>query len=175
MSGAGLLRLRQLLADRYDVLRAQVARRLGGSAEMAGDALHDAYLRVAGRDDLDAVRHPQAYLVNAAVHAGIDRIRSETRLVADCEIDALFELPDEGAQPDRVALERARMDLLMQVMDELSPRQRALLIESRVNGIETAELAARWGISVVMVRREIQTAHHYCLDALERLWGGRGA
>ena len=43
MSGAGLANLRRLVAERYEALRRQVARRLGGASDLAGDALHDAY------------------------------------------------------------------------------------------------------------------------------------
>lgn len=171
-SNQGLGRLRRLLAERYDTLRAQVAMRLGSSAEMAGDALHDAYVRLAGRDDLDHVQHPHTYLVNAAVHTAIDRMRSDSRLVSEAEIEGLFELPYEGPGPDRVLAGRVEMEQVVGVLDGLPPRQRALLVEYRVNGTPTSELAERWGISQVMVRREIQTAHARCLEAMDRL-GGR--
>ena len=95
MSGAGLAALRRLIAERYDALRNQVSRRLGGASDLAGDALHDAYLRLSARDDLDGVRHPQTYLVNTAVHAAIDRIRQDTRLLSESEVSEFFELEDE--------------------------------------------------------------------------------
>lgn len=169
MSSAGLRKLRELLAERYDMLKTQVARRLGSSSDMAGDALHDAYVRLAGRDDLDKVQHPQTYLVNTAVNGAIDRIRSDARLVSDTEIDDLFELPYDGPGPDRLIDGRASMERMLQVLDTLPPRRCALLIEYRVHGTGTSELAERWGISRVMVRREIQAAHSACLEAMAKL------
>lgn len=168
MSGVGLGKLRQILTERYDALKTQVARRLGSSSEMAGDALHDAYVGLAGRDDLDKVQYPQTYLVNAAVNGAIDRIRSDARLVSDTEIDDLFELPSDGPGPERVIDGHARMEQMLKVLDTLPPRRCALLIEYRVHGVETSELAKRWGISRVMVRREIQAAHSACLEAMAK-------
>jgi RNA polymerase sigma-70 factor, ECF subfamily len=167
MSSKGLLRLKAVLVERYEAMRSQVAHRLGGSGDMAADALHEAYVRLAGRDDLDSVRYPQTYLVNTAVHAAIDRLRSDTRLVSDEEIDGLFDVADEGAGPARTVQGRRDMDRMLDVLEDLPPRQRALLVESRVNGTPRAELARRWGISVTLVGREIQAAHRHCARALE--------
>ena len=82
MSRKGVERLQQLITQGYDALRRQVAYRLGGSSDMASDALHEAYVRLASQDNLDEVRHPHAYLVNTAVNVAIDRIRSDARLLA---------------------------------------------------------------------------------------------
>ena len=109
MSGAGLAALRRLIAERYDALRNQVSRRLGGASDLAGDALHDAYLRLSARDDLDGVRHPQTYLVNTAVHAAIDRIRQDTRLLSESEVSEFFELEDETPGPAEIAQSRSDM------------------------------------------------------------------
>ncbi|SHH49083.1 RNA polymerase sigma factor [Pollutimonas bauzanensis] len=169
MSGSGSGKLRELLTERYDLLKTQVARRLGSSSDMAGDALHDAYVRLLGRDDFDKVQHPQTYLVNAAVNGAIDQIRRDARLVSDTEIDGLFELPCDGPGPERVIAGHARMERMLKVLEALPPRRCALLIEYRVHGTETSELAKRWGISRVMVRREIQAAHSVCLEAMAKL------
>jgi len=169
MKDSGLGRLRTLIVERYDQLKAQVAQRLGSSGDLAGDALHEAYARLASRDDLDTVQHPQTYLVNSAVNATIDRIRSDARLVGEDEIGSLFELVYEGPGPERVTEGRQEMDLMMEILDTLPPRQCSLLIDFRVHGVDTEELAQRWGISRVLVRREIQTAHKACLAAVEKL------
>ncbi|SAI54654.1 ECF family sigma factor [Bordetella ansorpii] len=167
MSDNGVSRLRLLITERYDALRAQVARRLGNSSEMAGDALHDAYLRLSGRDDLDLVQFPQTYLVNTAVHVAIDRMRADSRLVSEEEVEALFGPVDESADPGRQAEGRSRLAALVRIMDELPPRQRALLVETRVHGRTRTELAKCWGISAAMVGREVLEAHRYCMKALK--------
>ncbi|MEI2417303.1 sigma-70 family RNA polymerase sigma factor [Orrella sp. JC864] len=173
MSGQpGLLRLHRLLAERYEALRAQIAHRLGGATDMAEDALHDAYVRLASLKDLDEVKHPRSYLVNTAVNSAIDRIRSEVRLVGEDEIEALFE---QGRAvhpaPEREIMGRERAQHVMAAIATLTPRQSALLLAYRVHGEDTDVLARRWGISRGMVRREIRQANAVCLDALARYDG----
>lgn len=172
MSGEGLARLQRLLAQGYDTLRLQVARRLGGSADMAADALHDAYVRLASRDDLDQVRHPHTYLVNTAVNSAIDRIRSDARLLGDDEIEAVFEQARQ-AQPglDAELAARQRLASVVDALSGLPPRQSALLVANRLNGEDVESLARQWGISTRMVRREIQKATEACMAALDRLDG----
>ena len=112
MSGAGLANLRRLVAERYEALRRQVARRLGGASDLAGDALHDAYLRLSARDDLDDVRHPQTYLVNTAVHVAIDRIRQDVRLLSESEVSEFFDVQDDAPGPGGIAESRSDICLL---------------------------------------------------------------
>lgn len=169
MSESGLSRLRQLIVERYDQLKAQVAHRLGSSSDLAADALHEAYVRLATRDDLDQVRFPQTYLINSAVNATIDQIRKDARLVNESEIGALFELVYEGPDPERMLVGRDLVERTIQILDALPPRQCALLIEHRVHGVDTADLAKRWGISRIQVRREIQAAHKTCLAAMQEI------
>ncbi|WP_445658373.1 RNA polymerase sigma factor [Achromobacter sp. NCFB-sbj8-Ac1-l] len=168
MSGAGLANLRRLVAERYEALRRQVARRLGGASDLAGDALHDAYLRLSARDDLDEVRHPQTYLVNTAVHVAIDRIRQDVRLLSESEVSEFFDVQDDAPGPAGIAESRSDMDHMFKALDALTPRQRDILIAARVAGLSRPDLAKRWGISVRLVGRELQTAHEHCVRAMAR-------
>lgn len=168
MSGAGLANLRRLVAERYEALRRQVARRLGGASDLAGDALHDAYLRLSARDDLDEVRHPQTYLINTAVHVAIDRIRQDVRLLSESEVSEFFDVQDDAPGPAGIAESRSDMDHMFKALDALTPRQRDILIAARVEGLSRPDLAKRWGISVRLVGRELQTAHEHCVRAMAR-------
>ena len=168
MSGAGLAALRRLIAERYDAIKHQVSRRLGGASDLAGDALHDAYLRLSARDDLDAVRHPQSYLVNTAVHVAIDRIRQDVRLLSESEVSEFFDVADTGPGPDVVMQSRSDLAQMFKALDALTPRQRDILLAARVEGLSRPDLAKRWGISVRLVGRELQTAHEHCVRAMAR-------
>ncbi|WP_454673227.1 RNA polymerase sigma factor [Achromobacter pestifer] len=168
MSGAGLAALRRLIADRYDAIKHQVARRLGGASDMAGDALHDAYMRLSLRDDLDTVRHPQSYLVNTAVHVAIDRIRQDVRLLSESEVSEFFDVADASPGPEDVTQSRSDMNQMIKALDTLTPRQRDILLAARVEGLSRLDLAKRWGISVRLVGRELQTAHEHCVRAMGR-------
>lgn len=166
MSGKDLARLRRLFTERYDALRSLVARRIGAPPELAGDALHDAYIRLTDKNGLDGVRHPQSYLVNTAVHAAIDRMRTDTLLLSDAELNEFFDVEDEAAGPAETVHARHDLDRMFKVLDELPPRQRDILIGARLHEVPRVELAKRWGISVRLVGRELQTAHEFCLKAM---------
>ncbi|ARP95376.1 RNA polymerase sigma factor [Bordetella genomosp. 13] len=167
MSTGGLAELRRLLVERYDTIKAQLTRRLG-SAELAGDALHDAWLRLAAKDSLEEVRYPQAYLVNTAMHAAIDRMRGQAHELNEGEVQALFDLADPGAGPAAAAQARLELARVVDAMESLPPRQRDILFSMRVEGATREELARRYGISVRMVARELRTAHEYCARQMRR-------
>lgn len=163
----GLPELRKLFVERYESMKAHLARRLG-SAEMAGDALHDAYIRLATREPGEAVRHPQAYVLNAAVHAAIDRMRSQARELSASEIDALYEIEDAAPGPAETAAARLDLEQMVKAMEALPPRQRDILFSSRVEGLSREDLAKRWGISPRMVNKELQAAHEFCVRQMRR-------
>lgn len=167
MSGKGLAQLRHLFTQRYDTLRLRVARRLGSAGDMAGDALHEAYVRLAEKADLDEVRHPQSYLLNTAVHVAIDQLRGESRVLSEAEVADFLDVPDEAAGPAETAEARGEMDRMFAALAELPPRQRDIFLSARVHGVPRAELAKRWGISLRQVGRELQAAHEFCLQALK--------
>lgn len=163
---SSLQQLKRLLSERYDTLKAQVAYKLGGASDMAGDALHDAFMQLSSHNNLDQVQHPHSYLVTSALHTAIDQLRSDARWVSTAEIDALFELPDQQPGPEEQLEAKQQLQQLMQALEALPARQCALLIDARVHGLSSAELAQKWNISASMVRREIRQAHQFCLQAL---------
>lgn len=167
MTVAGLTDLRRVLVERYDALKVQLTRRLG-SAELAGDALHDTWVRLAGRDDVGDVRHPQAYLINTAMHAAIDRLRSQARELNEDEVQSLFDLSDPAAGPAQSVQARRELQRVVDAMQALPPRQRDILFSVRVDGATREDLARRYGISVRMVARELQAAHEYCSRQMRR-------
>lgn len=165
--GKGLTELRRVLTERYATLRSQVARRLGGPEELAEDALHDAYVRLAGKEGFENVAHPQSYLVSTAVHAAIDRLRGDHRLLSETEVADFFDVADDAAGPDQTAHARHDLARMFAVLDGLPARQRDILVSARVHEVPRAELARRWGISLAMVGRELQAAHRYCARAMD--------
>ncbi|AEC18819.1 sigma-24 [Pusillimonas sp. T7-7] len=169
MSVKGLAELRRLFTERYDVLKAHLTRRLG-SSELASDALHDAYVRLTDRADLDLdqVRHPQSYVLNTAVNGAIDRLRSEARLLNSDEIDVLLDFADPAPGPAQQVQAQFDLEYAVQALDALPPRQRDILYSARVEGLTLVELSKRWGISTRMVSRELQAAHEFCAEHMKR-------
>jgi RNA polymerase sigma factor (sigma-70 family) len=168
MTQAGWAVLQQLLLARYDELKRLLTRHLG-SPELAGDALHDTWLRLQRGGELDQVRSPDTYLLRMAINMGRDNLRAENRLVSTTDAKALLGIADEAPDAERDAEARSELRLLTAIMAELPPRQKAILLAARVEGLGRSEIAKRYGVSVRYVHRELQAAHDYCAERLEKI------
>lgn len=167
MSESGLSALRRLLLLRYDDLKARLTRRLG-SAELAGDALQDTWLRLQDYNGIVTVRHADAYLFRTAVNIATDRRRAEARRLTTDEVDALLNIADDTPDPMRITQARSELQALEAIMLELPSRQRAILLAARLEEMPRREIAKRFRISVRLVQRELQEAQDYCAARLRR-------
>ncbi|MCK9913004.1 RNA polymerase sigma factor [Microbacteriaceae bacterium K1510] len=167
MTETSFAALRRLLLLRYDDLKARLTRRLG-SAELAGEALQDTWLRLEDGSGVAAVRHADAYLFQVAVNIARDRRRAEVRRLTTTEVEALLDVADEMPDQTRVAEARSELRALETVMAELPPRQRAILLAARLDELPRRDIAKRFRISVRLVQRELQEAQDYCAARLRR-------
>ncbi|MBO4224088.1 RNA polymerase sigma factor [Bradyrhizobium neotropicale] len=171
MTQAGWAALQQILLLRYEELKRRLTRRLG-SAELAGDALHDTWLRLERGGDLAQVRSPDTYLFQVAINVARDNLRAENRLVSTSDAKVLLGIADEAPDAERDAESRSDLRVLMAVMAELPPRQKAILLAARVEGLGRSEIARRYRVSVRYVHRELQAAQDYCAERLEKIAAG---
>ena len=161
MKDGGLASLRKSLVTHYDRLKRRLSARLGND-ELAGDALQDAYLKLDGVAAPEAVRQPEAYIYRMAFHIAADYARSGDERLTRAEADEILGLtrrrarsgPDRGgpagaADPDAGAGAHAGAPARDPAGG--APGRR-----------HAKELAARHGISVRMVERELQHAQAYC-------------
>jgi RNA polymerase sigma-70 factor (ECF subfamily) len=170
MSDTTLAALRQRLIQGYDELKLRLTQRLG-SAELAGDALQDTWLRLARMQAVGAVRSPGNYLFRIALNVARDRRAADGRHLSTTEIDSLLELADDAPDPARAVEARASLRALEAVMAELPPRQREILLAARLDGLPRREIANRLGISLRLVEKELQRAQEYCLAQRDRTGG----
>lgn len=171
MTEASLALIRRLLVERYDELKRRLTRRLG-SSDLAGEALQDAWLRIAQVDSVGMVRNPGNYVFGVAMNAARDRLRNaDSRALSAAEVDGLLEIADGAPDPEQVV--RARSDLreLEAILYELPPRRREILLAARLDRMPRQEIARRFGISLRLVEQELQRAQEYCL-ARRELNGG---
>lgn len=168
MTETGLLALRQLLLSSYDEFRARLTQRLG-SSELAGDAVQDTWLRLHHTKSIGSVSSPTSYLFRMALNAARDRLMSDRRYLTSVQIDNLFDLADEAADPAHVAEARSELQLVEQLIAELPPRQREILVAARLDGLPRREIAERLGISLSLVEKELKQAHEYCLTRRDEL------
>jgi len=159
--------LQRLFTERYEVLKKQLTRRLG-SSDLAGEALHDAYVHLINREGLDEVRYPQSYVLKAAVNGAVDRLRKESRHLTNGEVEALYDYSDPAAGPAEEVEAWFDLEQAAQALQALTQRQRDILYSARIEGATLAELAERWNISTRMVSRELRAAHEFCAEHMKR-------
>lgn len=160
--------LQQLLVLKYEDLKKRLTRKLG-SSELAGDALHDTWLRLERGGELAQVKSPDTYLLRMAINMARDNRRAERRFVSISDAKVLLGIADDVPGAERIAESRSDLELLMTVMAELPPRRKAILLAARVEGLGRSEVARRYGVSVRYVQRELRAAHDYCAERLEKI------
>ena len=153
--------LRQRLLLDYDKLKRRLASRLG-SADRANDALQDAWIKLEGVTQLGIVEQPERYLFRIAYNLALKRLQKEPVQISLEEARAALNLPDDAASPERVIEARSEVGAVAQALAELSPRRRAILLASRVDGISLKEIAVRHQISQRMVEIELKLALIHC-------------
>jgi RNA polymerase sigma factor (sigma-70 family) len=170
MSETSLIALRQIFLDRYDDLKQRLARRLG-SADLAGDALQDTWLRLAHAEAMDSIRSPKSYLFRMAFNMARDRRRSEKQHLNFEDVGSLLHFVDEAPNPAEIAEARSDLRALQAVLAELPPRRRAILLAARVDNLPRQEIAERLGVSLRLVSKELRLAHEYCVARCAQIKG----
>ncbi len=168
MTQRGWAVLQQLLLVKYEDLKKRLTRKLG-SADLAGDALHDTWLRLERGGELAQIKHPDTYLFRMAINMARDNQRAENRLVSTSDAKILLGIVDDAPSSERSIESRSDLQFLMAVMAELPPRRKAILLAARVEGLSRGEIAKRYGVSVRYVHWELRAAHDYCAKRIEKI------
>ena len=159
--------LRKVLAERYDDLRRQLARRLG-SEDLAHETLHETWLHLHRKDDGETIANPSGYLMRTAFHIASDRKCKVSRRARRLEIRAVLELPDAAPGPMEILEGRQELTALETALEELTPRQRTILLASRLEGTPLYKIADQLGISQRMVEIDLKRALEYCAGRLDK-------
>ncbi len=146
-----------MLVDHYADLHRRLSRRLG-SDDLACETLHDLYLRMDRSNPVAALRNPLTYIVTAAVNLARDRFRTENRRARRVVVDALQDLVDESPRPDRIVEDRSEFDAFTRALDQITPRQRAIVVAVRLERMSRPDVAKRLNISRSLVQLELQRA-----------------
>lgn len=162
-AAGGSSALRSLLVDRYSDLKSRLARRLG-STDWAEEALQDTYIKLDSAGDDGFIRNPMAYLFRAAFNTALNQRRSGNDRLSESEVEALLQVPDDA--PDSLRILEAKSDavLLKDILKELPPRARGMLLAARLDGWTRQQIADHFGISVSLVGKELRWAEDYCLS-----------
>jgi RNA polymerase sigma factor (sigma-70 family) len=146
-----------------------IARRLRSVAD-ARDLAHEAYVRLLRVKRKDLIRDPQAYLYRIAANILYEfelKKKADAVGLARCaeyqaaEMD--FVRPEEDVE---ALLARKRIEA---VLNQLSPRCRAVFILYRRDGLSYKEIGARVGISTSMVKKYLARGLRHCREGLAEL------
>jgi RNA polymerase sigma-70 factor (ECF subfamily) len=151
-------------AEEFETLRPRlfgIAYRMTGSVGDAEDACQDAWLRWQ-RVDRDTVDNAEAYLVRVVTRLALDRLQSAQRRRETYVGPYLPEplVADTGAQPDLAAQPEAAAELadsltfaFLVMLDELAPRERAVLLLHDVFGYAFDEIGPMVELSPAACRQ----------------------
>ena len=123
-----------------------VALRLLGDAADAEEVTMDVYTQVwrHAANYEDARGSVTAWLITLARSRAIDRVRSRSgRLQKETALPDTFDLPAEGASPERHTEETQRRRHVMRALETLPPEQREVVRLAFYAGLTHSELAAR--------------------------------
>ena len=160
--------LRTLLVERYDEFAQRLSQHLG-SKDLANDALHDTFLRIARGGELPPVRNPRGYLFRMAVNIAISRERSERRRLSIIDSDALLEwIIDDEPLASEVMEARADIEVVRRALADMPPRRRAIFEAAWVGNIPHREIAEQHGLSLRMVQIELKHAAEHIAERLAK-------
>jgi RNA polymerase sigma factor (sigma-70 family) len=153
----------RLYAEHYDALRTFFYRRIRARYD-AADLAQEVYVRMLQRSDTEGIRNPEAYLYTVASnlvkeHAVLDLRQANAVDVDDASVQELLgELPTLDGQLDT----NRRMLRLRTVLEQLSPKCRAVVILRYQYELSYQEIAERLGVSSNMVKKYLAHALGHC-------------
>ncbi|RYF56843.1 MAG: sigma-70 family RNA polymerase sigma factor, partial [Comamonadaceae bacterium] len=168
--------------DSYHDLVRFVARRT--DRQTARDLVHDAWLRLAERQSQDSApavgaegeKAQRAYLYAVAENIAIDHLRRSQRTAERFDVHAVEHDMPFALVPDVADVHTYRQALLgvEETLRQMPARCRDIFLADRLERASHTELAARHGVSVKTVEREVMRA----MDGVEaslRRWRGEVA
>jgi RNA polymerase sigma-70 factor (ECF subfamily) len=122
--------------------------------------------------DADAIRNPEAYLFTVAANLLREHYLSERRHVHHLNVDDLD--VQEALTPmitpmDRDIDTQARLSMLGEVLQQLSPKCRAALMLQFHHGLSYREIGERLGVSTNMVKKYLAQGLSHCRKRMARL------
>jgi RNA polymerase sigma factor (sigma-70 family) len=146
----------------------RVALGILGNPEGADDLLQDACLKAVATN-ADGVADPVRYAFRMVRNMAFDACRRamlESRLFDDAEAGESVAAP--GGSPERVAIERQQLKLVLAVLGRLPERTRRVVEWCRLEGRSQREIAAHLEVSPAMVNLLLRDALERCRAALAR-------
>lgn len=148
------------LITRYQDAAYGVTLRILGNVEDARDACQNGFLKVWGSLDRYDLSQPfQPWLLRVMANQALDLLRQRRRRRPSFGVATSMVVAVDPADDLRLSLE--------QVLNRLSPRQRAALVLRDLEGLSTAEVARALGCTAATVRVLLHQARHRARTLIE--------
>lgn len=136
----------------------QLLKRRLGCFHTAEDLLQETYLRVLEQDSLDGISNLPAYLSRVASNLATDHSRLAINAPHNRHELLEEELVCPKPAPDQAAEASQQLDRLSELIGELPPQCRRILLMHKVQHLSHAEIARRLDISPRTVETQIGKA-----------------
>lgn len=128
-----------------------------GSQSLAGDLVHDLYLKLCHLVKPIIIINCRAYLFTMAANLATDHMRLENRRRKILEEEAaVISSQDDEQSPEHDALVNAELRFVLKELTKLSERAQKVLYLSRYEGKYQADIAAELGISITTVFKDLK-------------------
>nr|WP_232967080.1 MULTISPECIES: sigma-70 family RNA polymerase sigma factor [Pseudomonas] len=131
----------------------------------AADLAQDTFLRLLGRDTLNGLREPRAFLATVAKGLVVDHYR---RLSLErAWLDSLAALPEpEAPSAEARVLVLETLVEIDRMLDGLKPKVRSAFLLSQLDGLTYPQIAEQLGISLSSVQQYMTQAFGHCYRVL---------
>ena len=136
------------------------------SEEEAKEIAQEAYVKLLGLDEPDAVNHFRAYLFRVAANLAADRLRQRHRR-AELRNIALAGTEATSPLPERVLDAQQELAIVREAVSELPAKCRTAFLLHKIHQIPLTETARRMELSVRMVRLYVARALAHCAGRLD--------
>jgi len=151
--------LTELFTNFRPELVARLRRVHGDGPPDPEDVVQSAFTQMAAMKSHHHIEDPKAFLFKVALNVGRRSVGhvAATRQFLDHVLERECESVD-NATPERLCTSRDRLSRLNQAMEGLTPKQREILIRSRVMGHTYQEIADSTGWSIATISRQLTRA-----------------
>lgn len=146
-----------LVTERPSLIRRLT--RLLGSDVAAEDVTQSLFFKLQCVKDPATIQNNSAYLNRLATNLAMDWLRAQRRREGlFTGIDAAPDVPCDLPIADRQLLGREQLSILLESVEELTPRCREVFLLRKIEELPVNEIASRLGISRSMVARHMDNA-----------------
>jgi RNA polymerase sigma factor (sigma-70 family) len=139
--------------------------------EDVGDLANEVWARLLALPRKDLVRDARAYLITVAAHLVGEYWQRERKIAAGTAGFAAEQATEEqfNRSPEFDAEAKANGVRIKSVLDELSPKCRAVVVLHRMQRMTYEEIARVLGISPSMVKKYLAIGLRHCCERLQDL------